>query len=106
MLHGADCSDTVFAKERKMYPEKLTPHLDALSRDSRAVAAMFRYDEREKAVKDYELADPLGESGYAVAKRAVHQYPDRLLVHVTGRCAAHCRYCFRRTGGPQGVRPA
>ncbi len=81
-----------------MYPEKLTTHLEALALSSRAVAAMFRYDDREKATLDYELADPLGESRHAVAGRAVHQYPDRLLVHVTGRCAAHCRYCFRRSG--------
>ena len=81
-----------------MYPEKLTPHLENLARGSRAVTAMFKYDEREKKTLAYELADPLGESRYAVAQRAVHQYPDRLLVHVTGRCAAHCRYCFRRNG--------
>lgn len=88
-----------------MYPEKLTPHLEALTVDSHAIAAMFRYDEREKATLDYELADPLGEGRYAVAGRAVHQYPDRLLVHVTGLCAAHCRYCFRRTGAHRTCGP-
>lgn len=88
-----------------MYPEKLTTHLEALALSSRAVAAMFRYDDREKATLDYELADPLGENRHAVAGRAVHQYPDRLLVHVTGRCAAHCRYCFRRTGAHRACGP-
>ena len=100
------CYDAwIFQKGMMMYPEKLTPHLETLALGSPAIAAMFRYDEREQATLNYELADPLGERRYAVAERTVHQYPDRLLVHVTGQCAAHCRYCFRRTGAHRACGP-
>ncbi|MAL95248.1 EF-P beta-lysylation protein EpmB [Haliea atlantica] len=42
-------------------------------------------------------ADPTGEQGDANPRRGViHKYHGRLLLVVTGSCAIHCRYCFRR----------
>ena len=41
--------------------------------------------------------DPTGEQGEANPRRGViHKYHGRLLLVVTGSCAIHCRYCFRR----------
>ena len=41
--------------------------------------------------------DPLAESGEAVPRRGIiHKYRGRVLLVVTGTCAVHCRYCFRR----------
>lgn len=41
-------------------------------------------------------SDPVGE-GDAIARRGiVHKYRGRVLLIVSGGCAVHCRYCFRR----------
>ena len=40
--------------------------------------------------------DPLMESDVMPAQGVVYKYRSRALVVVTGACAIHCRYCFRR----------
>ncbi len=42
------------------------------------------------------VADPLDEQTASVAPGVLHKYPGRALLIVTGACAVHCRYCFRR----------
>jgi len=42
------------------------------------------------------VADPLGEQALQAAPGVLHKYPGRALLIVTGTCAVHCRYCFRR----------
>lgn len=44
---------------------------------------------------DY-LQDPVGESGFQAAAGLLHKYAGRALIVMTGTCAIHCRYCFRR----------
>ena len=41
-------------------------------------------------------ADPLAEATALAAPGLVRKYAGRALVLVTGVCAVHCRYCFRR----------
>ncbi|MFM7107777.1 MAG: EF-P beta-lysylation protein EpmB [Planctomycetaceae bacterium] len=41
-------------------------------------------------------ADPVHESAALAAPGLVRKYAGRALVLVTGGCAVHCRYCFRR----------
>ena len=41
-------------------------------------------------------ADPLAEAAVATAPGMLHKYRGRALLVVTGACAVHCRYCFRR----------
>ncbi len=41
-------------------------------------------------------ADPLGESDATAVPGLLHKYRGRALLMVTGACAIHCRYCFRR----------
>ena len=50
--------------------------------------------ERE-AVPGYN-ADPLDESRHTPVPGLLHKYHGRALLVVTGACAVHCRYCFRR----------
>lgn len=40
--------------------------------------------------------DPLGESAFSPVPGILHKYHGRVLLVVTGACAVHCRYCFRR----------
>lgn len=41
-------------------------------------------------------ADPVAESAALTAPGLVQKYAGRALMLVTGACAIHCRYCFRR----------
>jgi EF-P beta-lysylation protein EpmB len=40
--------------------------------------------------------DPLAEQGAMATPGLLHKYHGRALLTVTGACAIHCRYCFRR----------
>ena len=40
--------------------------------------------------------DPLGEAAANATAGILHKYHNRLLLTLTGACAIHCRYCFRR----------
>jgi L-lysine 2,3-aminomutase len=40
--------------------------------------------------------DPVGDGHASVAPGVLHKYHGRLLLTLTGACAIHCRYCFRR----------
>lgn len=41
-------------------------------------------------------ADPLEEGDHTPVPGLLHKYHGRALLVVTGACAVHCRYCFRR----------
>ncbi|MEN8168949.1 MAG: EF-P beta-lysylation protein EpmB [Pseudomonadota bacterium] len=40
--------------------------------------------------------DPVGDSSAAAQPGLLHKYQGRVLLTLTGGCAVHCRYCFRR----------
>ncbi|MDX1964144.1 MAG: EF-P beta-lysylation protein EpmB [Pirellulales bacterium] len=40
--------------------------------------------------------DPVGDLAAVVTPGLLHKYPGRALLILTGACAVHCRYCFRR----------
>jgi len=42
-----------------------------------------------------EMMDPCGEDAHMPVPGLVHRYPDRVLLLITDRCAAYCRYCTR-----------
>jgi L-lysine 2,3-aminomutase len=50
--------------------------------------------EREQAA-GYSL-DPVGDLDAMAAPGLIHKYRNRVLLTLTGACAIHCRYCFRR----------
>jgi EF-P beta-lysylation protein EpmB len=43
-----------------------------------------------------DATDPVGDQAAMVAPGVLHKYTGRVLLLVTGACAIHCRYCFRR----------
>ena len=45
--------------------------------------------------KDF-ITDPLGEEKANYLPGVLHKYESRFLLTLTGACAVHCRYCFRR----------
>lgn len=42
------------------------------------------------------IADPVGDLDALAAPGLLHKYANRVLLILTGACAVHCRYCFRR----------
>lgn len=42
------------------------------------------------------VADPLNEGQASPLTGLLHKYKSRVLLVITGGCAIHCRYCFRR----------
>ena len=42
------------------------------------------------------ITDPLGEEAANQMAGVLHKYQSRFLLTLTGACAIHCRYCFRR----------
>ncbi len=54
-------------------------------------------DQREKDIKSYEVADPIGDNHFAPVPGIIHRYPDRCLLMLTNACAVHCRFCFRKS---------
>lgn len=50
----------------------------------------------EKTVNPEYSKDPLGESNVNPCAGLLHKYRGRVLLTITGACAVHCRYCFRR----------
>lgn len=64
-------------------------HRDPLLRQVLPIA-----DERLE-VSGYGI-DPLGERQALAGQGLLHKYRSRILLVMTGACAIHCRYCFRR----------
>lgn len=50
----------------------------------------------EAAAADGFSADPVNDRAAEIAPGLLHKYAGRALLVVTGACAVHCRYCFRR----------
>ena len=84
-----------------MHSEKITAFYQALikaSEPSGPLARMVRISAEEQQVHAGECDDPIGDRAHArcAQGRLIHRYPDRVLLLVTDRCPAHCRFCFRK----------
>lgn len=53
-------------------------------------------DHRETEINDGFATDPVGDLDAMNTPGLIHKYSNRALFIVTGACAIHCRYCFRR----------
>lgn len=51
--------------------------------------------DEDEAVPGFTL-DALEEAKFRIAPGLLHKYAGRALLVLTGACAVHCRYCFRR----------
>ena len=78
---------------------KVPPHFLSLIRpgdplDPLLLQVLARAHER--LTSEAEDPDPLREAGSFKRKGVIQKYPGRALVLLSGVCAIHCRYCFRR----------
>lgn len=66
---------------------------------------IFPLNEEEQDHPDFSI-DPLAEHARQPVPGLLHKYQGRALLVVTGACAIHCRYCFRRHFPYQDSNPA
>lgn len=50
----------------------------------------------ELSVLESEMPDPLSEDKDSPVEGITHRYPDRVLFHVSNKCAMYCRHCTRK----------
>lgn len=63
---------------------------------------------QEKHLQPGFAKDPVGDTQALTAPGLLHKYQGRVLLMLSGACAVHCRYCFRRhfPYSEAGSRPA
>lgn len=78
--------------------QRVTKHLEALCRQSPAMARQFLHEEEPLKEEDEPpgSADPLLEENHTVCRGLVHKYSNRVLILLTLDCAAYCRFCTRQ----------
>lgn len=60
------------------------------------LAKMVVTSSLESDVKEYEVADPIGDRPHQAVPGVIHRHRDRCLLMLTNVCAVHCRFCFRK----------
>jgi EF-P beta-lysylation protein EpmB len=85
--------------EDSPFPVRAPPHFLSLirngdPRDPLLLQVLARADERIST--GLAGADPLAEAGRFKDRGVIQKYRGRVLVLLSGACAIHCRYCFRR----------
>jgi len=79
------------------YPQQLTGHLARLiEAGEAALARQFLPDEVELDTANGMIVDPLAEQSHTPLPGLVHRHADRVLLLASDRCAAICRFCFRK----------
>ncbi len=87
------------ARVTARYPARVTPGYAALidpADPADPIAAMVLPDPRELRPAPHLQADPLAEGQDSPLPGVIHRYPDRVLLLLTGRCPAVCRFCTRK----------
>jgi len=51
---------------------------------------------KELIVSNADMEDPLSEDKDSPVKGITHRYPDRVLFHISNKCAMYCRHCTRK----------
>lgn len=88
--------------------QKVTAHVAALCRKSRALRRQF-VEQRELLDEEEEeppgAPDPLEEESNTVCRGLVRKHENRVLALLTLNCAAFCRFCTRqrKVGSPQQI---
>lgn len=91
-------SDTAVPQFPRLVPAAFARLVDEADGPARlALSRQIEPSEDERILAPEETADPLGEGRFLVTPYLVHQYPNRVLALVTGKCLGHCRYCFRKS---------
>lgn len=74
----------------------VSDNLAKISKKSLAVRKQFYPSKEELKCSGGSFIDPLLEDNYLKTKGLIHKYGKRVLIILTMKCAAYCRFCTRR----------
>jgi len=86
-------------KARHEFPLRVTRYFASLIEKGNALDPLLLQvlpDAREFRQVDGYNADAVGDQQAMPVPGLIHKYHGRVLLTLTGACAIHCRYCFRR----------
>lgn len=92
VIESAERSAADFAL---LVPESFLKRMRPGDLDDPLLRQVLPISAEQKVVAGFEL-DALNESQFRKAPGLLHKYDGRALLVLTGACAIHCRYCFRR----------
>ena len=76
-------------------PRRFVDRMQAGNADDPLLLQILPTTEELRDVTGYST-DPVGDIDSSITPGVLHKYTGRALLIVTGACAIHCRYCFRR----------
>lgn len=87
------------SKEESPFPFLVTREFASRVRTQELSDPLWRQvaiQDSESASADGFVLDAVGDEASQVLPGLLHKYQGRVLMVLTGACAIHCRYCFRR----------
>ncbi len=91
-LAYSDAADALF---RMKAPASFVARIDPADPSDPLLRQILPRHQETETVAGYE-DDPVGDLAAGRVPGLIHKYAGRALLIVTGACAIHCRYCFRR----------
>ena len=88
-------SETADSQFRLRVPHSFVARMRRGDRHDPLLRQVLPIDDENRLQPGYS-EDPLLESAAMPVPGLLHKYKGRVLLTVTGACAIHCRYCFRR----------
>lgn len=76
-------------------PHSYLQRIEKASPDDPLLLQVLPLRQELDAAADY-VSDPVGDLRASPVAGLIHKYRERALVMLSGACAVHCRYCFRR----------
>lgn len=67
-----------------------------IARAPKALQRQYLPSAEELKTTKAELSDPIGDDPHQKVAGLIHRYPNRVLLMPIYKCAAYCRFCFRR----------
>lgn len=91
---------TELQKTLDKFPMSVTPYyLSLIEADNYKNDPIFRQafpSPKELILTRSDMTDPLAEDKDSPGYGITHRYPDRVLFHVSNKCAMYCRHCTRK----------
>jgi len=87
-------------KTIEKFPVSITPYyLSLIETENYQNDPIFKQafpNPKELIISKSDMLDPLAEDKDSPVKGITHRYPDRVLFHISNKCAMYCRHCTRK----------
>lgn len=99
-IRFSDMEREELQKTIEKFPLSITPYYASLiSKKNYLNDPVFKQSfpsTKEMNIVSADLLDPLSEDADSPVEGVTHRYPDRVLLHVSNKCAMYCRHCTRK----------